>query len=102
MCVGPKRNAKGSSETEICELEVTVLVDEEVLGFEISMEDSMSVTVVESLDELEGETLFEVGTKKTRMSFRRTEGRVGGKRSARKQRRREGKEGERRRMLNEP
>jgi len=66
--VGPERDTEGSSETEICELEVTVLVDEQVLRFEISMEDSMSVAVVESLDELEGEALFDTDTKKSQVS----------------------------------
>jgi hypothetical protein len=38
-------------------LEVTLLVDEQVLGFEIAMKNPMSVTVVETFDELEGEFL---------------------------------------------
>ena len=99
MGVCPERNTEGSSETEICELEVTVLVDEQVLRFEISMKDSMSVTVVESLDELEGEALFDRDTKKAKVSIEPNE-----TNEERKSRGNEGREGRKvgGRMLNEP
>ena len=57
MRVCPEGNTERSGETEVCELEVSVLVDEQVLGLEISVEDPVSVAVVQSLDELKSEAL---------------------------------------------
>lgn len=52
MSVGTKRDSKGASESKVGEFEVPFFVDQQVLRFEISMEDAMGVTVVDSPDEL--------------------------------------------------
>jgi hypothetical protein len=57
--VGPQRDTKGSGETEIGELEVSILVDEQVLRLEISMEDSVGVAVIETFNQLERESLYD-------------------------------------------
>jgi hypothetical protein len=58
VSVGPERDSERPSETEIGELEVSVLVDEQVLRLEISMQDSVSVAIVEAFDQLKGESLL--------------------------------------------
>jgi hypothetical protein len=55
--VRPERDAKRPGEPKVGELEVAVLVDEQVLGLEIAVEDPVGVTVVEALDELQRESL---------------------------------------------
>lgn len=52
VSVGAKRDSKRAGESKVGELEVTLLVDEEVLGLEVAVEDAVSVEVVHSLDEL--------------------------------------------------
>lgn len=65
MGVGPQRDTKRSCKTKVCEFEVSVLVDEQVLGLEISMEDPVRVAEVEALDELQREALFQAKGKDT-------------------------------------
>lgn len=57
MSVGPEGDTKRSSETKVGELEVSIPVDEQILGLEISVEDSVGVAVVETFDKLKGEAL---------------------------------------------
>jgi hypothetical protein len=57
VSVRPERDAKRSGEPKVGELEVAVLVDEQVLGLEIAVEDPVGVAVVEALDELQRESL---------------------------------------------
>jgi hypothetical protein len=63
--VRPEWDTKGSGETKVGELEVTVLVDEQVLRLEISMEDPVGVAVVQSLDQLQREALPEMQARET-------------------------------------
>ena len=53
--VSAERDAEGAGETEVGELEVAFLVDEEVLGFEIAVEDAVGVAVAGTLEELGAE-----------------------------------------------
>jgi hypothetical protein len=52
-----KRNTESASETEVGELEVEVLVDEEVLGLEVAMQDAVGMAVSHTLAELHHELL---------------------------------------------
>lgn len=52
MGVGTERDAECSGESKVGELEVALLVDEQVLGLEVAVQDAMRVKVVHSLDEL--------------------------------------------------
>ena len=49
---GVDRDAKGSCETKVGQFELTFVVDEEVLGFQISMEDAVLVAESNALKEL--------------------------------------------------
>lgn len=57
MSVSLDWETKGSSQSEICQLNVTVLVNEQVLRFEVSVHDSVSVAVGSSLQNLVGKLL---------------------------------------------
>lgn len=50
-------NAKGASEAEIADFEVSILVDEEVLRFEIAVEDAVGVAVANAREKLVRELL---------------------------------------------
>ena len=50
-----QRNTKGAGKTEIGELEVALLVDEEVLGLEIAVQDAVGVAVLDAIAKLEHE-----------------------------------------------
>lgn len=52
--VSPQGDSESPSESEVGELEVTLLVDEEVLGLKIAVKNAVGVEVVNSLDELIG------------------------------------------------
>ena len=45
MRVGTKRDAKGSGKTKVCEFQVSGLIKEEISGLQISVEDSVAVTI---------------------------------------------------------
>lgn len=45
MGVCSHRNTKGSREAKICKFKVIFLIDEQILGLEVAMQDSMRVTV---------------------------------------------------------
>lgn len=55
MGVCAQGHAKGAGETEIGQLEVAVLVDQQVLGLQIAMENTVGVTVLDALAELHHE-----------------------------------------------
>lgn len=57
MCVCSERDAESSSQTEVSQFQITGLVDEQVLGLEISVKDTVGVAVVNSSEQLEGEFL---------------------------------------------
>lgn len=59
MRVCPEWDSKGPSEAEIRELEVPRRVDEEILGLKIAMKDAVSVAIMETCQELQGEFLEE-------------------------------------------
>lgn len=49
---GVDGNAKGSSETEIGEFELPLVVDEEILGFEVAVQDAVLMAKCDTLEEL--------------------------------------------------
>lgn len=55
MRVGAEGDAKGAREAEIGKFEVAVAVDEEVLGFQVAVEDAVGVAVSDAGEELGGE-----------------------------------------------
>lgn len=52
MGVDPDWNTKGSCQTKIGQLDDALVVDEEVLGLEVSVQDAPTVTEVYSLQDL--------------------------------------------------
>jgi len=57
VCVGTERDTECASQTEISQLQVALLVDEQVLRLEVAMQDAVGVAVAGSLQELKGELL---------------------------------------------
>lgn len=57
MGVGAEGNTESARETKISELEVSLLVDEQVLGLQVAMKDAMSVAVSDTGAELRHEFL---------------------------------------------
>jgi hypothetical protein len=57
MCVGTERDTERARQTEISQLQVALLVDEQVLRFEITVQDAVGVAVAGSLEQLERELL---------------------------------------------
>ena len=57
MGVSPERHAEGSCQTEVGEFEVAVFIDEEVLGFQVAVENAVGVAVADAGEELGGEFL---------------------------------------------
>lgn len=52
MRVDPDRNTKGSSQAKVCQFDNSLVVNQEVLGFQITVEDSTTVTEVNALQYL--------------------------------------------------
>lgn len=52
MGVDPHRDSKGSSQAKICQFDDTLVVNEEVLGLEVPVKDTTTVTEVYSLQDL--------------------------------------------------
>lgn len=52
MGVDPDRNPKGSCQAKICQFNDALVVDEKVLGLEVPMKDTTTVTEVYSLQNL--------------------------------------------------
>lgn len=52
MGVDPDWNTKGSRQAKICQLDDALVVDEEVLGLEVPVQDAPAVTEVYSLQDL--------------------------------------------------
>ena len=61
MRISPHRNPKRPSQPKIRKFKVIILVDQQVLGFEVPVEDSVGVAVEEAGGELVGEFLVGVG-----------------------------------------
>ena len=61
MCVGLNWETEGSSQTEICQLNISMLINQEVLRLQITMHHSMSVAIGCSLEDLISETLDFLG-----------------------------------------
>jgi hypothetical protein len=55
--VGPQWHTKGASQTKISQLQIALLVDQQVLGLEITVKNSMSMTVPDALAQLHHELL---------------------------------------------
>lgn len=52
MSVDPDRDPKGSSQAKVCQFDDALVVNEEVLGLEISVKHTTTVTEVYSLQDL--------------------------------------------------
>ena len=48
MCICTKRHTKSSSKAKIGEFQIVIFVDKKVLGFEIAVENTVGMTVVEA------------------------------------------------------
>jgi hypothetical protein len=57
MSVSFDRKAKGTSETEIGELNYSIFVNKEVLGFQVTVHNSVGVAISRALEDLVGEAL---------------------------------------------
>lgn len=56
-----QKNPWRASPTKICQLELPSLVDEQVLGFEVSVEDFPAVAISQATEQLEHEDLQDGG-----------------------------------------
>lgn len=59
MSVCPQRDTERPSQSEICELQVSFRVDEEILRLQIAVQDAMCVAVVKAFHELIREFLWQ-------------------------------------------
>ena len=50
-------NSKSSGKPKICDLKIAIFINQKVLRFKVSVDDSSRVTVIYSIDELEHEEL---------------------------------------------
>lgn len=57
MCVGANGNPKGSSQAKVCQLDLALGVDEEVLGLQVPVKDPVRVAEGQALQQLEEVTL---------------------------------------------
>ena len=62
MCVCPQRYPKSPSQTKIGQLEVAILVDQQILGLQVAMEDPVGMAVSDTLAQLAHELLDHVRT----------------------------------------
>lgn len=69
--VGAQWNAKGAGEAKICELQVALLVDEQVLRLEVAVQDAVAVAVAHALYKLRHELLDHVLAEAERLQVRR-------------------------------
>lgn len=52
MGVDPNRNTKGTSQAEVCQFNNSLVIDQEVLGFQVPVEDSTTMTEVNAFQDL--------------------------------------------------
>lgn len=57
MGVGAQRHAKGSSQSKVSQLDGTQLINEQVLGLQVSVNDPMRVAEIHPLQQLKKVTL---------------------------------------------
>lgn len=57
MGVGTKRNSKGPGKTKVRQFQVAFPIDKEILRLQVAVQDAMTVTVANTLDELAHELL---------------------------------------------
>lgn len=57
MCVSPHRYTKRSGQTKVSQFDLTLSIDQEILGFKIPVKNTMRVTEGQSLEQLEQVTL---------------------------------------------
>lgn len=69
MSVCSQWNTEGTSKTKVSQLQVSLFVDQEILRFEITMENSVRMAEVKTLDELVGEFLLTREDYMSRRSF---------------------------------
>lgn len=50
--IHPHRNTKGPSQAKVCQFDNALIVNQEVLGFQVPVEDSATVTEVNALQDL--------------------------------------------------
>lgn len=60
MGIRPKRDTKCASQTEIRQLEVQVLVNQQILGLQVAVEDTVGMAVAHTLAQLHHELLDEL------------------------------------------
>lgn len=68
--ISPHGNTKRPRQAEICKLEVVAFVDQQVLGLEIAMKDSVRMAIKETGTELMSEFLTTRGEHQSVASFR--------------------------------
>lgn len=61
MGVDPDGNTKGSSQTKVCQFDNALVVDQQILWFQVTMEHSATVTEVDALQYLVKVALNSVG-----------------------------------------
>jgi len=57
VSIGAERDAKGAREAKVGEFEVAFFVDEQILWFQVAVEDAMGVAVADAVEQLGGELL---------------------------------------------
>jgi hypothetical protein len=57
VSIGTQGDTKGSGQTEISQLQVTITVDKQVLGFEVTVQDTVAMAVTNTLNQLSHELL---------------------------------------------
>lgn len=71
MGVGSQRHAKRAGETEIGQLQVALLVNEQVLGLQVAVQNAVGVAVLDALTELEHELSDDIVTQTEVLEVRR-------------------------------
>lgn len=60
MGIDPDRNTKGPSQAKVCQFDDSLVVNQQILGLQITMEDSATVTEVNALQYLVKVALYNV------------------------------------------
>ena len=61
MGIRPERHAKGPGQAKVSEFKIEMLVDEKILWFEVSVENAVCMTIVETRCQLMCEFLLRSG-----------------------------------------
>lgn len=57
MCISSQRNTKGPRQAKVRQFQVTLTINQEILGFKVPVEDAVAVAITDSLDKLGHELL---------------------------------------------